>query len=184
MTRCPRRFGRWFPAEVTLTGCGQANNSVGGELHTAATQRVLSHTLHVYPEDRVTVIVLSNNQSGSAGKINDVLSAITFGKPYEIPKERKAITVASSVLEKYVGEYQAQFPPTNYKITIENGKLMFQEIDFLKAEMFAESETDFFLKAADMRIKFIKDANGTVTGFIVDQGDGTLYPIMNGQKVK
>ncbi len=137
-----------------------------------------------YPEDRVTVIVLSNNQSGSAGKINDILSAITFGKPYEIPKERKAITVATSVLEKYVGEYQAQFPPTNYKITIENGKLMFQEIDFLKAEMFAESETDFFLKAADMRIKFIKDANGTVTGFIVDQGDGTLYPTMNGQKVK
>lgn len=137
-----------------------------------------------YPEDEVTVIVLSNNQSGSAGKINDVLSAIVFGAKYEIPKERKAISVASNVLEKYVGEYQAQFPPTSYKITIENGKLMFQEIDFIKAEMFAESETDFFLKAADLQIKFIKDANGAVTGFIVDQGDGTLYPIMNGQKIK
>lgn len=137
-----------------------------------------------YPEDRVTVIVLSNNQSGSAGKINDVLSAIVFGKEYEMPKERKAITVASSVLEKYVGEYQAQFPTTNYKITIENGKLMFQEIDFLKAEMFAESQTDFFLKTADMQIKFVKDANGMVTGFIVDQGDGTLYPIMNGKKIR
>lgn len=137
-----------------------------------------------YPEDRVTVIVLSNNQRGSAGKINDVLSAITFGEKYETPKERKAITIASSILEKYVGEYQAQFPPTNYNITIENGKLMFNEINFLKTEMFAESEIDFFLKAADMRIKFVKDANGTVTGFIVDQGDGTLYPIMNAQKIK
>jgi CubicO group peptidase (beta-lactamase class C family) len=137
-----------------------------------------------YPEDRVTVIVLSNNQSGSAGKINDVLSAIVFGEKYEMPKERKAITVTPSVLEKYVGEYQAQFPPTNYKITIENGKLMFQEIDFLKAEMFAESETEFFLKAADMQIKFVKDANGTVIGFIVHQGDSTLYEVVNGKKVK
>lgn len=137
-----------------------------------------------YPSDRVTVIVLSNNQSGSSGKISNVLSAIVFGAKYEIPKERKAIAVASAVLEKYVGEYQAQFPPTNYKITIENGKLMFQEIDFIKAEMFAESETDFFLKTADMQIKFVKDANGVVTGFIVHQGDGTLYEFVNAQKIK
>ncbi len=137
-----------------------------------------------YPSERVTVIVLSNNGRGSSGKISNVLSSIVFGAKYEIPKERKAITVASTVLEKYVGEYQAQFPPTNYKITIENGKLMFQEIDFLKAEMFAESETDFFLKAADMRIKFIKDANRTVTGFTVHQGDGTLYEFVNAQKIK
>ncbi len=137
-----------------------------------------------FPSDRVTVIVLSNNGRGSSGKISNVLSAIVFGAKYEIPKERKAINVASSVLEKYVGEYQAQFPPTNYTIVLENGKLIFTEIGFIKAEMFAESETDFFLKTADLQIKFDKDTNEAVTGFTVYQGDGTLYEIVKAQKVK
>lgn len=137
-----------------------------------------------YPAERVTIIVLSNNGRGSSGKISNVLSAIVFGAKYEIPKERKAVAVASSVLDKYVGEYQVQFPPTDYKITIENGKSIFEEIGFIKAEMFAESETDFFLKAADFQIKFIKDANGVVIGFNVYQGDSTLYEVMNAQKIK
>lgn len=137
-----------------------------------------------YPEDRVTVIVLSNNERGSAGKINDVLSAIVFGEKYEIPKERKAVTVPSSVLDSYVGEYKFQYPETNYTITNENGKLMLLEPGFPKDEMFAESETDFFSKTYDIQIKFIKDTNGRVTGLTVYQADSTLYPTMSGQKVK
>jgi hypothetical protein len=137
-----------------------------------------------YPEDRVTVIVLSNNERGSAGKINDVLSAIVFGEKYEIPKERKAITVASSVLDKYVGEYKFQYPETSYTITNENGKLMLLEPGFPKDEMFAESETDFFSKTYDVQIKFVKDANGMVTGVIVYQNDSTLYEVINGKKIK
>ncbi len=137
-----------------------------------------------FPSDRVTVIVLSNNGRGSSGKISNVLSAIVFGAAYEIPKERKAINVASSVLDKYVGQYKAQFPPTDYTITNENGKLMVIESGLPKAEMFAESETDFFLKSFDIQYKFVKDANGVVTGFIAYQGDSTLYEIVKAQKIK
>jgi CubicO group peptidase (beta-lactamase class C family) len=137
-----------------------------------------------YPEDRVAVIVLSNNQSGSAGKINDVLSAITFGKPYEMPKERKAIIIASSVLEKYVGEYKFQYPETSYTITVENGKLMMLEPGYPKDEMFAESETEFFSKMFDVQIKFVKDANGEVIGVIGYQSDATLFEVIEGKKVK
>ena len=137
-----------------------------------------------YPSERVTVIVLSNNGRGSSGKISNVLSAIVFGAPYEIPRERKAITVASSVLEKYVGQYQFQYPETSYTVTNENGKLMMLEPGFPKDEMFAESETDFFSKMYDLQIKFIKDATGVVTGVIVHQGDSTLYEVMTGQKIK
>lgn len=137
-----------------------------------------------YPEDRVTVIVLSNNQSGSAGKINDVLSAITFGEPFEMPKERKAVTVAASILEKYAGEYKFDYPQTTHTITVENGKLMMFEPGFPKDEMFAESDTEFFSKAFDVQIKFVKDANGTVTGSIVHQGDSTLFEVIEGKKIK
>ncbi len=35
---------------------------------------------------------------------------------------------------------------------------------------FAESEMDFFLKAVDAQIKFVKDAEGKVTGIVLRQG--------------
>ena len=137
-----------------------------------------------FPSERVTVIVLSNNGRGSSGKISNVLSAIVFGAPYEIPRERKAVAVASSILDKYVGQYQIQLPPTNFTITNENGKLMALRDAEPKVEMFAESETNFFLKTEDIQFKFVKDTNGAVTGLIVHQGDGTLYEVMAGQQIK
>jgi CubicO group peptidase (beta-lactamase class C family) len=136
-----------------------------------------------FPSERVTVIVLSNNGRGSSGTISSVLSAIVFGAPYEIPKERKAVAVAPSVLDKYVGEYRFQYPPTNFIITNENGKLTAQRDAEPKVEMFAESEIKFFLKTEDIQFTFVKDANGAVTGLIVHQGDGTLYEVMTGQKI-
>lgn len=137
-----------------------------------------------YPSDRVTVIVLSNNGRGSSGKISGVLSAIVFGAPYEIPKERRTIAPASSVLDKYVGEYKFQYPPTTIVITNENGKLMQQRNTEPKQEMFAESEDRFFLRTEDIQFTFTKNTDGAVTGVTVHQGDGTLYEFMTGQKVK
>jgi len=137
-----------------------------------------------FPSDRVTVIVLSNNGRGSSGKISNVLSAIVFGAPYETPRQRKAVAVVSSILDRYVGEYKVQLPPTNFTISNENGQLMALRDAEPKTEVFAESETDFFLKTEDIQFTFVKDSNGAVTGLIVHQGDGTLYEVLTGQKVK
>jgi CubicO group peptidase (beta-lactamase class C family) len=137
-----------------------------------------------YPAERVTVIVLSNNGRGSSGKISNVLSAIVFGAPYEIPKERKAIQVASPVLDQYVGQYRVELPPTNFTITNEGGKLMVARDAQAKIEMFAESESAFFLKTDDIQFTFVKDSDGAVTGVTVHQGDGTLFEVLTGQKVK
>lgn len=137
-----------------------------------------------YPSDRVTIIVLSNNERGSSAKISNVLAAIVFGAPYEIPKERRAVRVASAALDRYAGEYRFEYPPTNFVIANENGKLTAQRNAEAKTEMFAESEDKFFLKTEDIQFTFVKDANGVVKGLIVHQGDGTLYEVMTGQKIK
>lgn len=136
-----------------------------------------------YPSDRVTIIVLSNNEKGSSGKISGVLSSIVFGSPYEMAYKRNAIAVVPAVLDKYVGEYTFDHPRTTIVVTKENGKLFQKRNTEGKVEMFPESDTKFFLKNEDIQLTFIMNPTGTVTGLKVDQGDGTLYEVMNGRKV-
>ena len=122
-----------------------------------------------FPDDRVTVIVLGNTaRSNTRGVAND-LSAIAFGAPYTIPQERKAIALAPQVLEKYVGEYQGEAGVV-VTITIENGKLMRRIGGQSKEELYAVSETEFFLKGIELPFTFIIDAQGRVTGYVTRRG--------------
>ncbi len=132
-----------------------------------------------FPEDKVTVIVLGNNQSAPASKIANDLAAIVFGEPYNIPQERKEIAFEPKTLEKYIGQYQVD-PTSIIIVTLENGKLMGQLAGQAKNELFAESETKFFLKAVNAQITFVKDAEGRVTNLILHQG-GRNVPA---QKIK
>ena len=122
-----------------------------------------------FPADRMTVIVLGNNAVANGRGIANDLSAIAFGAPYKIPQERKAIALDSRILEKYVGQYQ---PASGSVITItnENGKLMGQVGQQPKVELFAKSETEFFLKGIALQITFVKDAQGHVTGLVSHRG--------------
>jgi CubicO group peptidase (beta-lactamase class C family) len=137
-----------------------------------------------YPSERVVVIVLSNNEKGSSGKISNALSAITFGAPYDLPKERVAVSVPREALTAYVGEYRVEFPPTSFVITLEDGKLMSKRSGEGKSELFAESPTKFFLRNEDIQFTFSRDDAGAVTGVLVDQGDGTVYEYLKARKIK
>lgn len=139
--------------------------SHGGGIYGFATQ------IARFPDERVTVIVLSNIQAAPAGQVANNLSAIVFGAAYEIPKERKIISLNSKVMEKYVGEYQIG---TNIvvAITLESGKLMGQLGGQGKFSLLPESETDFYSKDVNAQIIFTKDAAGLVTGFNLRQGGG------------
>lgn len=139
--------------------------SHGGGIYGFATQ------IARFPDDRVTVIVLSNIQAAAAGPIANNLAAIVFGAAYEIPKERKVISLDRKVLEKYVGEYQIG---TNIivAITLESGKLMGQLGGQGKFSLLPESETEFYSKDVNAQIIFTKDAAGLVTGFNLRQGGG------------
>ena len=142
---------------------GRRSISHGGGIYGFATQ------IARYPDDRVTVIVLSNIQGAPAGQIANNLAAIVFGEAYEIPKERKFISLDQKALEKYTGEYQIG---TNIvvAITIEDGKLMGQLGGQGKFSLAPESETGFYSKDVNAQIVFATDASGGVTGFTLKQG--------------
>ena len=128
-----------------------------------------------FPDDSATVVVLSNNQGAPVTKISNDLSAILFGARYEIPVEKKAISVNPTVLATYVGDYKVEQPSVIVKIFLEKGKLVGELAGRTRFALSAETETKFFSKDVNMTIEFKKDPNGKITGLTLNAG-GTELP--------
>jgi hypothetical protein len=103
------------------------------------------------------------------GPVAQDLAAIALGLPYELPKERIAITVDPRVLDSYVGRYELA-PTFSITVTREGDGLMTQATGQSKVPIFAESETKFFLRVVDAQLTFVKGADGKVTHLILHQG--------------
>ncbi|MCB1023620.1 MAG: serine hydrolase [Acidobacteria bacterium] len=127
-----------------------------------------------FPDDNVTVIVLTNIQGSPAGRVSNDLAAIVFGEKYEIARERKIIALDSKVLEKYVGEYQVTQPSIVIKVTLEDGKLLGQVAWQSKFVLLPESETKFFSKDVNATITFETGTNGETTGLMLSQGGANI----------
>ena len=126
-------------------------------------------TINRFPDDRVTVIVLSNYEAGQAGRIARDLAAVAFGEKYEVPVVRTLAKVDPKIYDAYVGEYQLA-PDFVFTITREGDRLMMQATGQGKAEAFPASETNFFFKVVRADITFVKDAEGRVTSLVLNQG--------------
>jgi len=143
--------------------------SHGGNIYGFATDLIR------FPDEKITIVVLSNVQSAPAGRIGSDLSAIVFGADYKIPQERKEIQVDQKILEKYVGDYELSAPKIVLSFTLENGKLFGKLGGQSKFQLSAESETVFFSKDVNLQITFNKDAQGQTTGMTFSQG-GAVIP--------
>src|SRR5919202_2006770 len=120
-----------------------------------------------FPEDRVTVIILSNLENAPVLRAAGDLAAIVFGEKYEIPKERVAVKVDPKALEAYRGEYEDR-PGRTTAVLVEGGTLLLRlagQPDPLLLS--AESETRFFHPEQDVQVEFVRDAAGQVTHLIL-----------------
>jgi CubicO group peptidase (beta-lactamase class C family) len=114
------------------------------------------------------VVVLSN----SASDIDDIglhllESRYPLGK-YEPPRERRAVQLDPKILEAYVGQYELA-PTLVITVTREGNKLYAQATGQPQIELYAESETEFFITIVDAQITFVKDEKGQVTQLILHQ---------------
>jgi CubicO group peptidase (beta-lactamase class C family) len=121
------------------------------------------------PEPRMTVIVLSNNDSASAGTVARDIMAIYYGQKYEVPASPVAITLDPKILERYVGEYEVR-PGESLTVTRQGNSLIVQPTGGRAIEMVPVAETRFAGAAAPITIMFVRAADGTVTEAIVAQG--------------
>jgi hypothetical protein len=88
-------------------------------------------------------------------------------------EEHKVVTLPAEVAAQYVGTY-ALGPNREIVITLENGQLMAQATGQTKLQLFAESDTRFFVKDVDAQIEFQKGDKGAVNSLTLHQGPAEL----------
>jgi CubicO group peptidase (beta-lactamase class C family) len=125
--------------------------------------------LAYYPDDKLTVIVLGNIESGAPAEIATSLAAIAHGEKVILPSQRKAVPVEPDTLGKYEGTYELS-PKFSIVITLEGNQLMAQATNQAKFPIFPESETKFFYKVVDAQLEFLKNDQGQITHLVRHQG--------------
>lgn len=141
---------------------GKRTISHGGGIH-----GFVSYNFSI-PEENTTVILLSNVSTSRPGKVSQDIMAILQDKPYSLPEIKKEINVDEKVLKQYEGEYELA-PQFVISVTVENGTLKAHPTGQPKVDLYATSETEFFLKVVDARVVFVKNENGEVEKLILHQ---------------
>ena len=122
-----------------------------------------------FPDDRAAVIVLLNSDTVLAQTAAVDLNAILFGEKYELPREQKEITLDAKILDQYVGKYEVA-PNVVLTVAKDGDKLTLINPGQTRGTIIVpESETVFFIRIADVKITFVKDETGKVTGLTVLQ---------------
>ena len=121
-----------------------------------------------YPNEALTIVVLSNLGTALPGRIAEDLAAIAFNEPYEIPTRPEAIDLDPAIYEKYVGTYQL-LPEMQIAIRVEDGELTAQATGQGSFVLYPTSETEFFAEVADITVVFSVSDVGTVEGLTLRQ---------------
>lgn len=120
------------------------------------------NSIERFPEEKLTVVVMSNRDTISAGRLSRNLAAIALGKPVSRSPVHQEIAVDPSVYDAYLGQYEVV---RNLIVTVtrEETKLLAQATGYSKIEFFPESEIEFFAKQMDAQIMFVGDDSGKIT---------------------
>jgi len=158
---------------VSLAGEGKAFNFGHGGSNVGFKCQLVA-----FPETGQGVAVMTNGDQGSR-LAAEIIRAVAkeYGWGDWLPVERALATVNPEIFKAYVGEYEIDGKAT---ISTENGKLFVQPPGRSRIELYPSSETEFFTLTDNIRIVFIKDAQGAVSGLTAHLGGRSL----NGKRVK
>jgi CubicO group peptidase (beta-lactamase class C family) len=116
----------------------------------------------------ISVVVLGNLSVAPSAEIAGYLGALAHGDTVQLMSEKKAITLAPSVLARYAGVYQ--FAGRTMTIRVEGGQLAAQPGGGTALPLLAESETRFFNRDINVVVEFVRDGAGNVAELVVLQG--------------
>lgn len=125
-----------------------------------------SSLLAYYPDDKLTVVVLTNYGDEVVSKITDELARLALG----VDPAHHRVKVDPRLYARLVGRYQ--LGSANFDVTAKGDRLFAKLTGQRQLEIFPESEYRYFYKAIDVVLTFEKDAAGKIGAVTVDQ-DGS-----------
>lgn len=126
---------------------------------------------------RAGVVVLTNSAIGADDiGFHLIDGGIPLTKP---PAAHTEVAIDAAKFTAYVGVYELA-PNFSITVSVDGQELWLQATGQGKLRGFPESETDFFIKEADVQLTFVKGSDGQVTGLVLHQS-GQDAP---GKKVK
>jgi len=124
-------------------------------------------TMDRWLDDRLCVIVLSNEDLAPVRKMAQSLAAICFGQPYSEPVRKEPIPLDVDRLAEYVGAYQV-CPGAVRLITAIERKLYAQVEEFAPEGLQPESVDVFYFEDDPTRtLTFVRDSTGKVVSQIL-----------------
>jgi len=166
----PESWKTIFTPYKNKYGYGWGIDSLYGKLLTTHSGGIPGYSSNIlrFPQDEIVVIVFDNTSSSAVTVISKNVAAILFNQPYEVPAVKKELSVDTSIMKQYTGEYELA-PGFTITVFLEGKNLKAQATGQPSFDLFAEKENVFFLKVVDAKIEFVKDANGKVSEMILYQ---------------
>jgi hypothetical protein len=96
-----------------------------------------------------------------------------YNKPYELPRERTAITLPEATLKQYTGVYELS-PELIVHIKLEEGKLIGAPEGQEPLQLYPEKMDFFFLKEIDAQLKFNRNEKNEVVSVTLYQNGGEM----------
>lgn len=147
--------------------------------HSGSANGFKTHLLRL-PDDKITIVYLSNYGDIPLLAVNKDIVAIALGEKYTIPGtvSRKLAKIDSLVCKEYEGEYQFVLEEDNILEVVAEGSRMFlidKTIDE-KQEIFPENDSIFFMDPMNIdSIEFVRDEQNRVTHLIFGAFGGGKY---------
>ena len=135
-----------------------------------------------YDPARRTAVVVLTNSNIDADDIGTHLLAPAVPLRSTQPSmavQRKEIVLPAATLDRYVGEYELA-PAFHLVVTHVGDGLVLEPTGQEKFPLFAEKDTEFFLKVVDAQISFELDPGGKPTALVLHQNGQNL----RGLKIK
>ena len=146
----------WFLRERLSRTLYEHGGSVGG----------YSTLLVYYPDDKVTVIILSNYGDEVVSKISDELARLALG----VPQAHRQVKVDPRLYSRFEGKYQ--LGSATLAVTAKGERLFAKLTGQRQLEILPESNYSYFYKAVDVGVMFNQDASGKIDSVTVSQ-DGS-----------
>jgi CubicO group peptidase (beta-lactamase class C family) len=138
----------------------------GGQVisHSGGIEGFNTYVAHVTP-GKVTVVVLANLNGPAADQIGADLVKVVQGAPGTLISDRVQKAASPETLQRLAGHYLGEGDVV-YTLSQKEDHLLSQGAG-QSLDLYPETDTEFFARAADLQVRFERDPQGQVTDFVL-----------------